>query len=350
MNIYVLNILLTFLWAFVFLGLVKSDNGKKAFCALTGVQWILISGLRGMSVSSDMLSYKTRFENTMNTPWNNLFDNFYLVYVDEEGKDPGYAVFEKFIQLFTKDYHAFLFIVAVLFFTGFAVWVYKNSTNPLLSMLIFDSFLWSFFALTGTRQTLATLLVVFIGGYYIKERKFWPFLLVSLIAFTVHKSAICFFPFYFISQINITKKYLAGVLCSLPILFVFRNQCFMILGSLVGYEYSEFENSGAYSFTFMYIAVLLVSIILLNRIKINCPDYKMYYNALFMGAVLLPLVFVNPAAMRTVQYYSLYLILFIPHIIPCFERRLRVPLETAMIVLLLMMTNLYSRSYEFFWQ
>lgn len=350
MNIYVLNILLTFVWAFVFLGLVKSDNGKKAFCALAGVQWILISGLRGMSVSPDMFSYKNRFDNTMNTPWNKLFDNFYLVYVDEEGKDPGYAVFEKIIQLFTKDYHAFLFIVAVLFFTGFAVWIYKNSTNPLLSMLIFDSFLWSFFALTGTRQTLATFLVVFIGGYFIKERKFWPFLLVSLIAFTVHKSAICFFPFYFISQINITKKYLAGVLCSLPILFVFRNQCFMILGSLVGYEYSEFENSGAYSFTFMYIAVLLVSIILLNRIKIHCPDYKMYYNALFMGAVLLPLVFVNPAAMRTVQYYSLYLILFIPHIIPCFERRLRVPLETAMIVLLLMMTNLYSRSYEFFWQ
>lgn len=350
MNIYVLNILLTFFWAFVFLGLVKSDNGKKAFCALTGVQWILISGLRGMSVSPDMFSYKNRFDNTMNTPWNRLFDNFYLVYVDEEGKDPGYAVFEKIVQIFTKDFQVFLLLVAVLFFTGLAVWVYKNSANPLLSMMIFDSFLWSFFALTGTRQTIATLLVVFIGGRLIKERKFWPFLFVSLIAFTIHKSAICFFPFYFISQINITKKYMAGVLCSLPILFLFKNQYFMILGRLVGYEYSEFENSGAYSFTIMYLAVLAVSMVLLNRIKNHCPDYKMYYNALFMGAVLIPLVFVNPAAMRTVQYYSLYLTLFIPYFIPCFERRLRVPLETAMIVLLLMMTNLYSRSYEFFWQ
>lgn len=350
MNIYVLNILLTFFWAFVFLGLVKSDNGKKAFCALTGIQWILISGLRGMSVSADMYSYKTRFENTMNTPWNNLFDNFYLVYVDEEGKDPGYSVFEKFIQLFTKDYHAFLFIVAVLFFTGFAVWIYKNSTNPFLSIIIFDSFLWSFFALTGTRQTLATLLVVFIGGRFIKERKFWPFLFVSLIAFTVHKSAICFFPFYFISQINISKKYMAGVLCSLPILFLFKEQYFNLLGQLVGYEYSELENSGAYSFTVMYIAVMLISIVLLNRIKACCPEHRMYYNALFIGAVLLPLVFVNPAAMRTVQYYSLYLTLFIPYIITCFERRIRLPIQTAMILLLLTMTNLYSRSYEFFWQ
>lgn len=350
MNIYVLNILLTFFWAFVFLGLVKSDNGKKAFCALTGIQWILISGLRGMSVSPDMYSYKKKFYITMQTPWDKLFDNFYLVYVDEEGKDPGYSVFEKIIQIFTKDFHVFLFIVAVLFFTGLAVWFYKNSVNPLFSMMIFDSFLWTFFALTGTRQTLATLLVVFIGGHFIKERKFWPFLAVSLIAFTVHKSAICFFPFYFISQIKITKKYILGVLCSVPILFLFKEQYFTLLGQLVGYDYSGMENSGAYSFTFMYLAVLFVSVILLNRIKEHCPDYKMYYNALFMGAVLLPLVFVNPAAMRTVQYYSLYLTLLLPNFIPCFERRLRVPLETVLIALLLIMTNMYSRSYEFFWQ
>lgn len=350
MNIYVLNILLTFVWAFVFLGLVKSDNGKKAFCALTGVQWILISGLRGMSVSPDMYSYRIRFFNTMETPWNRLFDNFYIVYVDEEGKDPGYSVFEKIIQLFTKDYHAFLFIVAVLFFTGFAVWIYKNSINPLLSMLIFDSFLWSFFALTGTRQTIATLFVVFIGGYFIKERKFWPFLLISLIAFTIHKSSICFFPFYFVSQIKITKKYIAGVACVLPFLFIFRNQYLNVLGSFVGYEYAEIENSGAYGFSTMYIAVAVVSIILLNRIKEFCPDYKMYYNALFMGALLIPLVFVNPAAMRTVQYYSLYLTLFIPQFVPCFEKNIRIPIQAAMIVMLLVMTNLYGRTYTFFWQ
>ena len=322
MNIYVVNILLTFVWAFIFLGIFRGDKGKKIFCALTGVQWILISGLRGMSVSPDMVSYQRKFNTALKTPWSQLFDNFYLVYVEEEGKDPGYAVFEKIVQIFTKDFQVFLFIVAVLFFVGLAVWVYKNSTQPLLSMLIFDSFLFSFFALTGTRQTLATLLMVFIGGYFIKERKFWPFLLISLVAFTIHKSSVCVFPFYFISQIEIGKKYVAGMLCAVPILFVFRNQYFYFLGALVGYEYGELDRGGAWGFTTMYMAVILTALLLLRYVKLRTPQYKLYYNALFMGAIFLPLVFVNPAAMRVVQYYSLYLMLLMPSFISCFGKKL----------------------------
>ncbi len=350
MNIYVVNILLTFVWGMIFLGVFRGDRGKKIFCALTGVQWILISGLRGMSVSSDMYSYQRKFYTTLKTPWNQLFDNFYLVYVDEEGKDPGYAVFEKIVQIFTQDYQTFLFIVAVLFFTGLAVWVYQNSTHPLLSMLIFDSFLWSFFALTGTRQTLATLLVVLIGGKYVKERKFWKFLLITAVAFTIHKSAICVLPFYFISQIEITKKYIAGVICAVPVLFVFRNQFFYLLGSLVGYEYDELASGGAYGFTVVYMAVVLSAILLLRYVKLRTPEYKLYYNALFMGALLLPLVFVNPAAMRVVQYYSLYIMLLMPSFISCFGKKLQTPVYTIMVMVLLMMTNVYARTYTFFWQ
>lgn len=350
MNIYVVNILLTFVWAAIFLGIFRGDKGKKIFCALTGLQWTLISGLRGMSVARDMYSYEQRFEKTMHTSWRDLFDNFYLVYVDEEGKDPGYSVFEKIVQIFTKDYHAFLFIVAVLFFTGLAVWVYKNSSRPLLSMIIFDSFLWSFFALTGTRQTLATLLVVFIGGKFIKERKLLPFLLITAVAFTIHKSAICVLPFYWISQIEISKKYMACVVCAIPALFLFRNQYFNILGYLVGYEYNELESNGAYGFTTVYMAVVLSAILLLRYVKLRTPDYKLYYNALFMGVLLLPLVFVNPAAMRTVQYYSLYIMFLMPSFISCFGKKLQVPVYTVMVLVLLTMTNIYSRSYAFFWQ
>ena len=175
-------------------------------------------------------------------------------------------------------------------------------------------------------------------------------LLSTIVAFTIHKSSICVLPFYFISQIDITKKYIAGVLSAIPFLFLFKNQYFRLLGSLVGYEYDAFANRGAYGFTTVYFAVILCALLLLRYVKLRTPDYKLYYNALFMGALFLPLVFVNPAAMRVVQYFSLYLTLLLSNFILCFERRIRLPLQTAMILLLLTMTNLYSRSYEFFWQ
>lgn len=350
MNIYVINIILTFFWGFIFLAIRKTDGGKKAFCTITSIQWILISGLRGMSVSPDMESYKIRFENTLNSHWYELFENFELVYVEGEGKDPGYAVFEKIVQIFTDDYQVFLFVVAVMFFAGFGIWLYKNSDNPFLSMLIFDSFMSSFFALTGTRQTIATVLVVFIGSYLIKKRKFWQFVLVVLLAYTIHKSAICVLPFYFIANFKITKKYITTIVAALPVLFVFKEQFFNVLGFLAGYEYDELDSGGAYGFTFMYIAVVIASIVLLKYIKPKCEDYKLYYNALFMGAIFLPLVFVNPAAMRVVQYYSLYLTLTVPQFIKCFQKKWQLTIAAVMVAALLLATNVYNYQYEFFWQ
>ena len=89
MNVFLVNVLLTFLWAFVFLLMVGKDKGKKLFCVFASVQWILISGLRGMTVAEDMYAYETKFREVAKTSWTDIFDNFYFVYIEGEGKDNG---------------------------------------------------------------------------------------------------------------------------------------------------------------------------------------------------------------------------------------------------------------------
>lgn len=350
MNIYVLNVILTLVWASFLLLYQRSRKKSIAFLTLVSIQWILISGLRGMSVSPDMYSYRLRYFTTMNTPWKTIFQNFYDVYVNEEGKDPGYSLFEKITQIFIKDYNAYLIIVAALFFIALAFWVYKNSSLPCFSYLIFSAFLFGFYAITGTRQTIATALIVLIGTEFIKKRKFIPFLLLSIAAFTIHKSSMVFFLFYFVSQIKITKKYIICVFTALPFLFIFRNQFVELLKYISGYEYDAFESGGAYGFTFLYIAVTIVAVILLKYIKNKCPNYQLYYNALFMGMIFLPIVFVNPAMMRVVQYFSIYLMLIIPEIVRSFEKRLRVPVYALLVFALFAASNNYNYSYQFFWQ
>ncbi len=351
MNIFLINVLLTFIWGFVFLVIVGDKIGKKWFCFIASVQWVLISGLRGMTVAEDMYAYEKKFHEVLKTDWGDIFDNFYFVYVEGEGKDPGYDVFQKIVQLFTQNFQAFLFIVAIIFFFAMGVWIYKNSQMPMMSFIIFDSFLYSFFALTGTRQTLATVLIVFIGDKFIKEKKFWRFLIVSVIAYTIHKSAICYFPFFLISMIPVKKRSIAGVIILSPLLFIFKEPFFEVLGKLVGYEYDELESTGAYLFTIMYLIIVVFAVILLGHIKENCENYNIYYNALFMGLLLIPLIFVNPAAMRAVQYYSLYLMLLVPEIIRSFEKRISGPLYVIMMSALLIATNAFVRTdYSFFWQ
>ena len=350
MNIFVINILFTMLWGFILLAVSPNAQKRKLYIALMSINWILISGLRGLSVGADTLSYRRRFDHTLSTPWSELFENFYVVYVNAEGKDPGYAVFEKIVQIFTDNYQVYLVVVAAVFFIGLAFWIYRYSSEPCMSYLIFSSFLFGFYALTGLRQTVATVLVVFIGTKLIEKRKFLPFLLVVLVAFTVHKSAICFLPFYFLSRIPVNKKSIFAVLCATPILFAFNEPIFHMIGYLVGYEYDEIENRGAYGFTFMYIAVTVVMLILLKYIREKCPHYKMYYNALFMGLLFLPLVFVNPPAMRVVQYYSLFLMLSVPEIVRAFDKKTGAVIYTLMLVILFSASSVYNYEYVFFWQ
>ncbi|MGN0554952.1 MAG: EpsG family protein [Candidatus Fimenecus sp.] len=350
MNIFVVNILFTMLWGFILLAVQPNAQKRKLYIALMSINWILISGLRGMSVGADTLSYRRRFERTLMTPWSKLFENFYTVYVNEDGKDPGYSVFEKLVQIFTDNYQVYLVVVAAVFFIGLAFWISRYSSEPCMSYLIFSAFLFGFYALTGLRQTVATVLVVFIGTKLIEKRKFLPFLLVVLVAFTVHKSAICFLPFYFLSRLPVNKKSILAVLCATPILFVFKDQIFRVVGYLVGYEYDELENRGAYGFTFMYIAVTVVMLLLLKLIRKKCPQYKMYYNALFMGLMFLPLVFVNPTAMRAVQYYSLFLMLSVPEIVKAFEKKTGIMVYVAMLIILFSASSVYSYEYVFFWQ
>lgn len=350
MNIFVLNIAVTLLLGVLLLAVQPSERKRKLYIALMTVNWVLISGLRRVDIGADTLVYKSRFQRTAMTSWRRLFENFYFVYVDDEGKDPGYSVFEKIVQIFTDNYQVYLVVVAVFFFVGLAYWIYRYSSEPCMSYLIFSSFLFAFYALTGLRQTVATVLVVFIGTKLIEKRQFWKFLAVVLLAFTIHKSSVCFLPFYFLSRVPVNKKTVALVSVLTPLAFIFNEEIFHFLGYLVGYEYEELENRGAYGFTIMYVAVTVVMVFLLRMFRRRCEHYQMYYNALFLGLLFLPLVFVNPTAMRVVQYYSLFLMLSVPQILRCFSKKVRTPIYVTMVVILLAVTNVYSYEYAFFWQ
>ena len=75
MLIYLLNILLMFMWAFLLLAYKPSDQKKKAFCAIACIQWVLVSGLRSAYVGADTMNYRRLFYLVENTSWNKIFNN-----------------------------------------------------------------------------------------------------------------------------------------------------------------------------------------------------------------------------------------------------------------------------------
>lgn len=346
---------------------VSSENlenriRKKRVCITATITWIILSGLRAWSVGTDTLSYKiNRFDKTLNMSWEDVFSNFYLKYVmDADIKDPAYTLVEKIFQIFSANYQLFLIFIAILFFVPLGIMIYKYSTNPHLSYVLFSCLFYSFFAITGHRQTIATAIVVFCGTELIRRRKLILFLLIVAISSMIHASAICFLPFYWISKIKITRISL-GIYWGVIILsFPFRNQLLSLLQSIVGYE--QYGDTGTASAgTFMFLLILLAIFITIfyrvilkkSKENMNAEQQSMLVfsiNALMVACFFSPLLLINQSFMRVVQYYSIFMLFILPQCKLVFVKKDNILFETLCsgVMILLLISN--QPVYHFFWQ
>lgn len=357
MTVYLVNVGLILLEAGLFLGgIVDKEKGKKVFCFLASLQWILISGLRHLSIGADTYSYKIfRFNKTLNLSWDQVLGQFTDKYIGGNAtiKDPSYTIIEKVFQIFSDDYQLFLVFIAIIFFGTMGILIYKHSRDPLISFILFSSLFFSFFAVTGHRQTIATAVAVFGGFFLIKKNKAIPFILLVLFASTIHGSAICFLPFYWFSKIRINKISLTVYWVAIALSFIFRYELLALLQSVVGYEqYEDFEGAGAGTFMLLlFILAIAVTVFHKAILSVDGENSRRFINALMIACFFSSLLLINQSFMRVVQYYSLFLMLLMPAVEEIFirdwdKRAFKIVCITVLILLLVKVRPVYM----FFWQ
>ena len=351
LNPYIINIFLLIVLA-ILLNKGNMQNRNKLFVIFATSNWTILSGLRHISIGADTLAYYNSYNRTKWTNWDDLFENFreIIFHGSSEGKDPGYYIFVKFSQLLTNNYQVFLVIIALIFTVPLGLWIFRNSRNAFISFLIYSTLFYSFFSITGSRQTIATSIVVLIGYKYIKEKRLLPFILLTLLGFTIHKSALVFFPFYFLANKKITKKYLLSMLAAFPVLMYFRVPITLFFGNVSGYEYSIYDGAGTLNFTILLLLVAIISLWKSKKILENNINATHFFNALVIAVLATPLTWVNPSGMRVVQYFSLFLMLLVPEIINSFKKDERLLVGFVVISLLIMFLLRSNPQYMFFWQ
>lgn len=355
MIIYLVNILFLFIWAYIFLTpkeRVKLERPEKYFCMAAAMQWILLSGLRGMSVGADTLAYKYLFNNMKYKSWDVLWGNFFgKIFFFKDVKEPGFPLLEKIFQIFTDNYQVWLIFIAIVFTVPMAVWIYKRSSNVFVSFLIYSCLFYSFFAITGIRQTIATGFAVFVGDFLIKKRKFVLYIIMVLLMSTIHRSCLVCIPLYFIYNKKITIPYVSVMLAIMVFTFVFRNQVTLFLADASGYDgYGIQEGAGAYTFTALMIMITIVALWRKKYILEQNPESASCFNALILAMVFVPMTFVDPNTMRIVQYFSVYIMLMIPEILNSFEKREKIIATTVAMFVLIFLFIRINPQYTFFWQ
>lgn len=350
--VYFINIFLIFAWAVVLLKNNPNPIKKKLYCGIVALQWILISGLRHMSVGgADNYSYYARFETVKASSWKAILqENWDYIFNGLNVKDPGYTLLTKVFQVFSNDFQVFLIFIAFVFTSLMAWWICKYSSMPEISFFIYSVLFYAFYSVTGYRQTLATALIVFLGYDYAKDRKWARFAIVSFIAFMLHKSSIVFIIYYFIANINLTLPYVSIMSVAILGVSALGIRLYGPIALALGFEEAavEYAGGGAETYATALLLVCIATFVVYPWVKKRREDAKYLYNMMFLVTASTLLIYQQQGFMRIQQYYSLFIMIMIPELILSIEKKYRQLAYLGVVGVLLLYLASNQPYYRFF--
>lgn len=366
MVVNLIIIFFTFLVGLFFSHRYKSEKNsnmvRKKYIKIVCFALILQSGLRNVAVGDDTYGYYVGFEEVKLMSWGDIYDAFFNFFKFDEGKDPGYLVFQKIFQLFSGEYQLFLFFIAILFFSAFGYFLYKNTTrlrDVVMAFIIYSCMFYTFYSFTGIRQTIVTAFVLF--SYFLLRKKsnfIWFFIIIIAISF-IHKSVLIFIPFALFTLIKKTKWLLWTTLLSFPILFVFSARITTFFTNL-SESYSEYEHYDEYKPTTLVALLLLIAFLAAlrhDKIMANNKNAGFYFVAFSFAVFFLSFVYEIHGYLRLVQYFSFFMVLLIPEILNSFESVSRKVKNDITVFAMILLLSLHLKAnftapikYAFFWQ
>lgn len=285
----------------------QTSKNKILFLVLCAIVFIIQMALREPTErTSDLSTYYILFKNAMGKPISYVFST--------NSFEWGYYLHNwVFANTFGGSW--VLFIVATYIFIYFLIFrnIYLYSDNIYMSVIMYVSLGMYGFSLTGIRQTIAMAICLWSFDYVVKK-KFIPFILVVMLAFLFHKSAIVFVPAYFIGNLKVNRKNTLKVLAFGTVISFVSGSLMQYFNSLFQLEYG-YERFESYTGRIIYLLIfLLVFLILLyvsnysnyqNTSEHNSYDIITQPYIMFIGAIIYSLQFFSIGiATRISTYYT----------------------------------------------
>lgn len=324
MGIYIFTLfLLFFLWIvmskvkFSVIGTEKLKDKNKAYVICIGIWLFLVAALRNYTVGADVYNYLSRYVRFAESKWKEIFilaDNMMFEY--------GFAVINKLLSYINSNPRFFLVFVAFIVVFSFSRQIYENSEMPWLSFFIFITLGMFGESLSALRQYIAIALILFSYNA-IKKNKLIEFIILVLLAFTIHKSAFIILPMFWISKIRFRKIHIgiimgAGVFVFINIISPKSELMNNIVAFLARYTtYARYfissdygKNGGAIGATLIYFSFLILILIKLYNSDIESRNM---YIAFAMASVALILCsFIIGVCERILPYFSAMFIFSVP--------------------------------------
>lgn len=299
--------------------LKKSKNSQLLFLLLMIIVFIR-SALRSYVVGNDTETYLHIFSAVKSTGAFKDVITSGLTYTIEI----GYLFLNWLCANIFNHYQSILILSSVLIFLGYYKFLRKYSYSLLLAFTTFFLLRFSDEAMNIIRQSIA--MVILLKSYdYIEKNQKRNYIITVLIAMLFHKTAIVFFPAWWICKINFNRKMIFYFLSTSIILMIILKIGTAVLFSLMGryadymsddYDYSSGGKIAPLINVLMYTTILLFVNYQIKKSRENSNlimSMIRMRNLLFMGICILILSLSNALIFRVAIYYYIFVIALLPN-------------------------------------
>lgn len=262
---------------------------------------------RHESIGNDTTNYIRFFQRFSQMSWRELRDDDFEI---------GFSYFNKIISLLSKEPQFFLASTAVI--TNVMIYpTYKRlCVDPSLTITLFCTMPTFVMIFSGIRQMLAIGIGV-IAYELMRQKKLLSFVFAVIVAINFHTSAFILIFMYPIYHFKINKKKLCAVIPGLLLVFLFNDQIFSFLTSIIEkytkYE-SEISSTGAYTMLFLFVIFSVFAFIIPKESYMD-EEIIGLRNFLLFSLVIQMFAPLHSLAMRMNYYYIIFIPLLLPKII-----------------------------------
>ena len=287
----------------------------------------------------DLNSYEKGYEQICNMN----FEKVPFGYISEiKMNEPGFRILMKIPSYLSYNFSFFLFCYGIIWLYGYyrIILMYSDYVIFSILLLLIGSYNQSLFVI---RQHMA-MLIVFMSYPYIINKDLKKYLLMMVLAFSMHQTALIAFPLYFLYHIRNRNILIVVFVVSAIFIYLFFSFLLNYIGLEIFYEYSSYVNSDIQTNStgaFIITIELFFYIFFLKKNIWNSGINRLLFITLILGLIInLCGIGFNPTS-RMTMYYTSVSFLSIPKTMSY--------IETPLVRIVFMISYLILASYLCFY-
>lgn len=312
MLFYTINNVLILLWAAIFCFHKPSKKKNLIFIIISFTQLLIVSILR-YQIGYDYNMYAVGFRFMQE-------DGFAIMsYKDWE---TGFVFISKLLGLIFPNFLYYIGFFAVVTLVSAAVFIYKNSEVPWISTVLYVNVFLFFMTMNFIRQAVALSLVM-LAWHFIKRNKFWPFLIIILIASLFHQTVLIMIPLYFMVKMKVGLKELIVYAYLLLWFYISSTGFINIITSFFHEEYSGsvFITKGiSLVYAILPVVITIIAFFLSKASSLNLTTENKY---LINFTLITSLFSITSSRHSIIERLSFYTLIFMVLLVPVMYKSIR---------------------------